>query len=48
MGYVEKLYLVKRKYYSEQHFSKVASFNDMKMALKEFGELCVISLCDRV
>ncbi len=48
MANVEKPYLVKRKYYSEQHFSKVAFFEDMKIGRKEFGELRAISLRDWV
>ena len=44
----KKPYLVKRKYYSEQYFSKVAFFEDMTRSRKEFGELRAISLRDWV
>ena len=44
MAYVEKPYLVKRKYYSERYFRNVAFFEDVANALKEFEELRRISL----
>ncbi len=48
MAYVEKPYLVKRKYYSERYFRNVAFFEDVASALKEFEELRAISLRDWV
>ena len=48
MAYVEKPYLVKRKYYSERSFSNVAFFEDEASARKEFGELCAVSHRDPV
>ena len=48
MGYLDKPFLVKRKYYSESSFSNVAFFEDVASAYKEFEELCAISLRDWV
>ena len=48
MGYVNKPYLVKRKYYSEQTFRNVAFFEDVASAYKEFDELRTISIRDWV
>ena len=43
MGYLDKPFLVKRKYYSESSFSNVAFFEDVASAYKEFEELRAIS-----
>ena len=48
MAYVEKPYLVKRKYCSERSFRNVAFFEDEASVRKEFGELCAVSHRDWV